>query len=97
MMRMNAYRGRRKKMKRYHNAITKLNSYIRMHLTRNKNADLRLANVSIRNNLKLVCKLRNIWKTGQESIQNWVKIWDLNAAMIQNCILRYWMNNKLIF
>ena len=88
MMRMNAYRGRRKRMKRYHNAITKLNSYIRMHLTRSKNANLRLANVSIRNNLKLVCKLRNIWKTGQESIQNWVKIWDLNAVMIQNYILR---------
>ena len=94
MLHMNAYRGRVRHMKERGKDATKICSYLRMMLVKNRMAEFRLAHVSACNNLKLIKSLGYLWKKGRESVENWLQIWNLNAEIAQRSFVTWYRRTK---
>jgi tetratricopeptide (TPR) repeat protein len=88
LLRMNAYRGRRRNIQFINRCATKINSIIRMALVRNCTAELRLSGVKIKRILPLVYSFRNLFKTGSVAVKNWVEVWNICASTIQDFFQR---------
>jgi hypothetical protein len=80
--------------KRQAGAATRIASFLRMVLTRNRTAGDRLSECPIRRINKLVASLRRFMlKSGREQVAMWCELWDTSATRIQTA-LRRWITRR---
>ena len=86
-----ALRKRHRRQRLHENlCATKINSVIRMILSRNRTVGLRLGSVSSGQIGVLVRSLRwGLLRTGRQQLEDWLEIWNMSSRAIQMCVRRH--------
>lgn len=75
---------------------TRINSFVRMLLVRNRTVPERLAGAKATHIKRLLYQLRGVLKSGQAAIRDWLEIWNVAATSVQKSCIKWLRRRKFL-